>query len=78
MKEKTINTVRVERARHRITQAELACEVDCARNTIHAIENYKITPVVTIALKIVRYFNTLNKEKGLKLLKFQDIFKLEK
>lgn len=78
MKEKTINTVHVERARHRITQGELAQEVGCSRQTIHAIESGKITPVVTLALKIVRHFNFLNKIKKLGVLKFEDIFKLEK
>lgn len=61
------NTIRVERARHRITQAELAVEVDVSRQTIHAIETGKFVPSTTLALKIANYFQ----------VRLEDIFQLE-
>ncbi len=61
------NTIRVERARHKITQAELANEVDVSRQTIHAIETGKFVPSTTLALKIANYFQ----------VKLEEIFQLE-
>ncbi|OQY00701.1 MAG: ISNCY family transposase [Bacteroidetes bacterium 4572_117] len=52
------NTIRVERARYKITQAELAEKVDVSRQTIHAIETGKFVPSTVLALKISRFFNT--------------------
>ena len=46
------NTIRVERAKKKITQAELAERVDVSRQTIHAIETGKFIPSTVLALKI--------------------------
>jgi len=61
------NTIRVERARKKITQAELAKKVKVSRQTIHAIETGKFVPSTVLALKIARYFE----------IKLEDLFKLE-
>lgn len=61
------NTIRVERARHKITQAELANKVDVSRQTIHAIETGKFVPSTVLALKIAQFFK----------VKLEDIFYLE-
>ncbi|HXS37899.1 MAG TPA: helix-turn-helix transcriptional regulator [Flavipsychrobacter sp.] len=61
------NTIRVERARMDITQAELAKKTDVSRQTINAIEANKYVPSTVLALKIARLFGkTVN-----------DIFELE-
>jgi len=60
------NTIRVERARHKITQAQLAERVDVSRQTIHAIETGKFVPSTVLALKISRFFN----------VKLEEIFQL--
>jgi putative transcriptional regulator len=62
------NTIRVERAKKRITQAELAKQVHVSRQTIHAIENGKFVPSTLLALKIARYFG----------VSIEDLFILEK
>lgn len=61
------NTIRVERARHKITQAELAEKVDVSRQTIHAIETGKFVPSTVLALKISKFFN----------VKLEEIFQLD-
>jgi putative transcriptional regulator len=61
------NTIRVERARYKITQAELADKVDVSRQTIHAIETGKFIPSTVLALKIANFFK----------VKLEDIFQLE-
>ncbi len=61
------NTIRVERARHKITQAELAKNIKVSRQTIHAIETGKFVPSTTLALKIAHYFD----------VRLEDIFQLE-
>lgn len=61
------NTIRVERARYKITQAQLAEKVDVSRQTIHAIETGKFVPSTVLALKISKYFN----------VKLENIFQLE-
>lgn len=50
------NSIRVERAIRRITQAELAKAVGVSRQTIFAIENNKFVPSTELALKISAYF----------------------
>jgi len=62
------NTIRVERAKKRITQAELAKQVEVSRQTIHAIETGKFVPSTVLALKIAQYFG----------ITLEDLFKLEK
>jgi len=51
------NTIRVERAKKRMTQAELAEKVNVSRQTIHSIETGKFVPSTVLSLKIARYFN---------------------
>jgi putative transcriptional regulator len=62
------NFIRVERAKKRITQAELAKQVHVSRQTIHAIETGKFIPSTVLALKISQYFGVL----------LEDLFKLER
>ena len=62
------NSIRVERAKKKITQAELAKKVNVSRQTIHAIETGKFIPSTVLALKIANFFK----------VGFEDIFKLEK
>ncbi len=61
------NFIRVERAKKKITQAELAKKVNVSRQTIHAIETGKFIPSTVLALKIAKFFN----------VKIEDLFKLE-
>lgn len=51
------NTIKVERAKKNITQADLAEAIDVSRLTIHSIETGKFNPSILIALKIARYFD---------------------
>jgi len=46
------NSIKVERARRNITQAELAEQVQVARQTIIAIEAGKFVPSTVLAFKI--------------------------
>lgn len=46
------NKIRELRARHRLTQADLAREVSCSRQTIVAIEKGEYNPSVIMALRI--------------------------
>lgn len=50
------NLVKVERARHDLTQADLAEKLGVSRQTIHAIEKNKFNPSVILAIKMARYF----------------------
>ena len=50
------NLVKVERARHDLTQANLAEKLGVSRQTIHAIEKNKFNPSVTLAIKMARFF----------------------
>jgi putative transcriptional regulator len=59
------NTIRVERAKKRLTQEELAKEVGVSRQTIHSIENEKFEPTLHTAAKISRFFK----------LRIEEIFK---
>ncbi len=51
------NNVRVERAIHRMTQAQLAERIGVSRQTINAIESGKYVPSTVLALKISVVFN---------------------
>ena len=51
------NNLRVERARQRITQQELADRTGVSRQTINAIEQGKFNPSTVLALKMSRVFN---------------------
>lgn len=50
------NSIKVERAKKNITQAELADKVGVTRLTIHSIETGKFNPSVVLALKIANCF----------------------
>ena len=50
------NKVRIERARLRISQQELADAIGVTRQTIYAIENGKFIPSTELALKMSAYF----------------------
>jgi putative transcriptional regulator len=52
------NTIKVERAKLNITQAELAEKVRVSRQTINAIEIGKFVPSTLLALKIAAAFST--------------------
>lgn len=61
------NSLKVERARHNLTQAKLAEKVQVSRQTINAIELGKYNLSTILALKIASAFNK----------KVDDIFHLE-
>jgi len=50
------NTIKVERAKINITQAELAEVLNVSRLTIHSIEVGKFNPSILIVLKMAQYF----------------------
>jgi putative transcriptional regulator len=50
------NTIRVERAIHNMTQADLAEKIKVSRQTINAMESNKYVPSTVLALKIARLF----------------------
>ena len=50
------NTLKVERAKKNITQAELAEKLNVSRLTIHSIETGKFNPSVQLALKMAAFF----------------------
>jgi putative transcriptional regulator len=62
------NTIHVERAIHRMTQADLAEKIQVSRQTINAIETNKYIPSTVLALKIAKLFNK----------PVEEIFQLEK
>lgn len=61
------NTIRVERARKKITQAELAEAIHVSRQTIHAVEAGKFVPSIHLALRMAKYFD----------VDFDELFQLE-
>jgi len=61
------NMIKVERARHDMTQADLAEKIQVSRQTIHAIEKGKFVPSTILALKIARFFE----------IKVEELFILE-
>ncbi len=61
------NTIRVERAIHNMTQADLAEKIGVSRQTINAMESNKYVPSTVLALKIAKLFGK----------KVEDIFQLE-
>ncbi len=50
------NEIRVFRAKHRVTQDELADKLGVSRQTLSAIENNKYFPSLELALKIAKVF----------------------
>jgi len=61
------NMIKVERARHDMTQADLAKKIQVSRQTIHAIEKGKFVPSTILALKMARFFE----------IKVEELFILE-
>ena len=61
------NSIRVERAIKRMTQAQLAELIGVSRQTIVAIESEKYVPSTVLSLKIARVFDKC----------VDDIFELE-
>ena len=51
------NEIRVFRAKHRMTQDELATKLNVSRQTLSAIENNKYFPSLELALKIAKVFS---------------------
>lgn len=51
------NIIKVERARHNLTQAELAEKVKVTRQTIIAIETGRFVPSAILAFKIAKVLN---------------------
>jgi len=50
------NRIRVYRAEHRMSQADLAEKIGVTRKTISTIEVGRFVPSTVIALKIAKYF----------------------
>ncbi|MEM8484571.1 MAG: helix-turn-helix transcriptional regulator [Bacteroidota bacterium] len=51
------NKIKVFRAMHNLTQADLAMKVNVTRKSINAIEGGRFVPSTVLALKIARIFN---------------------
>lgn len=51
------NSLKVERAIHDLTQAQLAEKIGVSRQTINAMEKNKYVPSTLLALKLARLFN---------------------
>jgi putative transcriptional regulator len=62
------NTLKVERAKNNMTQAELAQKINVSRQTINSIEIGKYIPSTLLALKIAAVFK----------VKVNDLFTIEK
>ena len=52
------NSIKVERAKRNMTQANLAEQVNVSRQTINSIEIGKFIPSTLLSLKIAQIFNT--------------------
>lgn len=61
------NSIKVERARHNLTQGDLAEKVGVSRQTINSIETKKYIPSAVLALKIATVFQ----------VPFEELFQLE-
>ena len=51
------NLLRVERARHRLTQKDLAKIMGVTQTTINSIENREYKPSALLVLRLANYFN---------------------
>ncbi|WP_174589665.1 helix-turn-helix transcriptional regulator [Methanocella conradii] len=56
------NRLKEFRARHNMTQEELAAKVGVSRQTINAIENEKYDPSLSLAFRLARCFGTAIEE----------------
>jgi putative transcriptional regulator len=52
------NNIKIQRAIHNLTQADLAERIGVSRQTINAMEKNKYVPSTVLALKISKLFNT--------------------
>lgn len=52
------NKIKVQRAMHDMTQADLANKIGVSRQTINAMEKNKYVPSTVLALKIAKLFET--------------------
>lgn len=50
------NLLKVERARHNMTQQDLADKIQVSRQTINSIESNRYVPSTVLALKISKLF----------------------
>ena len=62
------NTMKVERAKKNLTQADLADKIGVSRQAINSIETGKFIPSTLLALKMAKVFQTT----------VEEIFQLEK
>lgn len=67
MSEELKNRIRVYRAEHRLSQADLAEHIGVSRKTINTIEVGRFVPSTVIALRIARHFG----------VSVEDVFSLE-
>lgn len=51
-----INNIKIERARHNLTQGDLAEKIGVSRQSINAIEKGKYVPSALLAIKIAQLF----------------------
>lgn len=58
MPERLLNRLREERAKHGLTQAELAARVGVSRKTINTVENEVFVPSTIVALRLARALST--------------------
>jgi putative transcriptional regulator len=68
MSEELNNRIRVLRAEHRISQAELAEAIGVSRKTINTIEVGRFVPSTVIAMRIARHFG----------VSVEDVFSLQR
>ena len=61
------NLIKVERARHDLSQAALADKVNVSRQTIHSIEKGRFVPSTVLAMKIATILE----------IRVDDLFELE-
>ena len=61
------NLIKVERARHNLSQQDLADKLSISRQSIYAIESGKFIPSTLLALKMAKLFN----------MKVEELFELE-
>lgn len=61
------NSIKVERAKHDMTQADLAEKIGVSRQTINAMEKNRYVPSTVLALKIAKLFD----------VRVEDIFSLD-
>ena len=52
------NTIKVERAKKNLTQADLADKIGVSRQAVNSIETGKFVPSTVLALKMAKLFGT--------------------